>query len=196
MSLPKALNSLVQKLGNLKEAVNNFHWEKFSAEPSKLLLHAAPVGWVLFGTANTLGTVLNPDIKTKEKKFLIPQDIADMVLNIGLYYLITTNLIKGGKSLMKKGVINFHNALPGTKEYKKTQVGVENIASLLGAVVAGNIFTPIIRNAFAAERQGRYLESLKSSPQMTYLKNRIDKSPTDMNSYMRLNRAPAKGMKI
>jgi hypothetical protein len=45
-------------------------------------------------------------------------------------------------------------------------VGV--VASLVGAVVCSNVLTPLVRNAYAANRQKKYLEAMAKSRTVGY----------------------------
>lgn len=80
MPLPKMnlFNSTINKLWN----------SQYADDVGVALIHLGAAGWVLSALAQIVMIAKNKDIDKKEKKFLIPQEIADGVINVGLYYTI------------------------------------------------------------------------------------------------------------
>ena len=80
MPLPKMnlFNSIINKLWN----------SQYADDVGVALIHLGAAGWVLSALAQIVMIARNKDIDKKEKKFLIPQEIADGVINVGLYYTI------------------------------------------------------------------------------------------------------------
>ena len=75
-------------------------WDTYSKDVGKSLIHLGAVGW-LFGALAQVGALaFNKNIDKEEKNFLFPQEIADGVINVGLYYTIC----QGIKSLADKCV--------------------------------------------------------------------------------------------
>lgn len=75
--------------GNIFESLANKVWNgKYADDVGIALIHLGAAGWVLSALAQILMLARNKDIDKKEKRFLIPQEIADGVINVGLYYSI------------------------------------------------------------------------------------------------------------
>lgn len=114
-------------------------WEYYSKDVGKSLIHWGSVGWVFSSLAQVFAIAINNNIDKKEKKFLIPQELADGAVNVGLYYTITQAIKSLGDSLVdsgsfiKKDTADFLNILKpentGLKEFIKTNGGVSSIIS-------------------------------------------------------------------
>ena len=50
---------------------------------ASFLFITAALGWVLASAAQTVGLIRNKELSKEDKKFLIPQEIADGAANIG-----------------------------------------------------------------------------------------------------------------
>lgn len=180
MSLDKALSNLYRKYGE---------------NPGTMLLHTGTAGWILSCAAQVFAIIMNDKIAPEQKTFLIPQELADGVVNICSFYLLTSSV----KNICSKGVLNGKIANKTIKKYldkykltdkigkmdfdiKKTQNyseikdeftsfknGVDVIASTAGSVLSCNIVTPLIRNEYAAKQQqvaNKHLEN-RQQPQLT-----------------------------
>lgn len=74
---------------NIFEQLANKVWNgKYADDVGIALIHLGAAGWVLSALAQILMLARNKDIDKKEKRFLIPQEIADGAINVGLYYSI------------------------------------------------------------------------------------------------------------
>lgn len=78
-------------------------WEYYSKDVGKSLIHWGSVGWVFSSLAQIFAIAINKDIEKKEKKFLIPQEMADGAVNVGLYYTITQAIKSLGDSIVESG---------------------------------------------------------------------------------------------
>lgn len=78
-------------------------WKTYAEDVGKSLIHLGALGWFLSAAAQVTMIAKNDDISRKEKEFLIPQEIADGVINVGLYYTICQGIKKGCESLLEKG---------------------------------------------------------------------------------------------
>lgn len=78
-------------------------WECYSKDVGKSLIHWGSVGWVFSSLAQIFAIAINKDIEKKEKKFLIPQEMADGAVNVGLYYTITQAIKSLGDSFVESG---------------------------------------------------------------------------------------------
>lgn len=86
-------NSLLKKI-----------WDYYAEDVGKSLIHLGAFGWFLSSAAQLGMIVRNKNIDKKEKQFLIPQEIADGVINVGLYYTICQAIKKGCEQLLERGV--------------------------------------------------------------------------------------------
>lgn len=80
-------------------------WGQYGDDVGKSLIHLGAVGWFFSAVAQIGMIATNKDIEKKEKKFLIPQEIADGVINVGLYYSICQAIKYIGDSLAENSVI-------------------------------------------------------------------------------------------
>lgn len=189
----------------------------YKDDTAKRLIHAAAAGWTLACLANVFGITTSKKIEGKQKKYLIPQELADGATNIGLFILTTLGLTKVSDKLASSTkLIHFETAAQNTKgkllkniaasaDVRKDAVGgIKVIASLIGAVIASNIITPIIRSKFASWRQenalkkdpgGLDISSTAPSPILPSLPfTRNNTHHLQMNSFLAFTRNP--GMKI
>ena len=63
--------------------------DKFSKDASKMLVFTGVAGWALSSAAQIFALMVNPKISKDQKSFLIPQEMADAVVNIGAFFLFT-----------------------------------------------------------------------------------------------------------
>jgi cell division protein FtsB len=90
---------------NLLEGLKNGIYKKYAGDASSMLLHLGTLGWILSAIAQ-VGAIVKNDKETKEeKKFLIPQEIADGVVNILSFYIVTAGIQKGFRKLAGAGFI-------------------------------------------------------------------------------------------
>lgn len=75
----------------------------YSDDVGKALIHMGTIGWACSALAQIAMIAKNDKISKKDKKFLIPQEAADGVVNVGLYYTICMGLKKYGDKLCEKG---------------------------------------------------------------------------------------------
>lgn len=73
---------------NILEKLAEKVWGNYSTDVGKALIHMGAFGWFLSAAAQITMIATNKDIDKKEKKFLIPQETADGIINVGLYYTI------------------------------------------------------------------------------------------------------------
>jgi len=77
----------------------------YGKDPAKMLLHTGAWGWILSSAAQITGVAINDKISSDEKKFLIPQEIADAAINILSFYTVTKYATKLGEKLVTTGKI-------------------------------------------------------------------------------------------
>lgn len=174
---------------------NNSLWEAFktkvyktySRRPGVIITHAGAIGWIGSSIAQVCAIIFNDKISSDQKKFLIPQEIADGFINVASFYLITSYFTKVPGKLVKTGkwsskairdFVEKHPLPEGkkmgdlktdlTKIYENNKEfyhiydpfkgGMEMIASTIGSVLSCNLLTPVLRNIFASKQQKASLE--------------------------------------
>lgn len=180
-----SLTSFAQK------QVNNVY-DKFSKDPSGLLLWAGVFGWILSSTAQVGAVIINKEIGKDQKKFLIPQEIADAAINISTFFIVTSNFKNWGAKLTKQGnfitkeikdfVPHAKKSLLGTNKmdlkkllegneklvgkYKDFSDGIGFLFTTLGSVISCNIITPYLRNYLASIHQKRSIAADKRANEL------------------------------
>ena len=89
---------------NLKIGIYN----KYSQNPAKLLVFTGTLGWALSCCAQVGAIVFNEKLSKKDRQFLIPQEIADGAVNVGLYFGITSAAQKYTEKAIETGRIMFN----------------------------------------------------------------------------------------
>ena len=167
----------------------------FANDNAKFLFLSAAAGWFLASSAQTFGILTNKKFDKEDKKFLIPQEIADGAANIGLYALFTAPLMGLTEKLIDNGKIAFKNIEKGTAEFERLKGGARVIASIAGAIISSNILTPLVRNKLGtiAQRKALHQKIKVTEPnydpyyQPLFQKN-YGKAPLKMSSYMSFTR--------
>lgn len=176
----------------------NFISEHFRKDASKMLIWTGVAGWTLSSLAQIGAVLFNSKISDEKKSFLIPQELADAIVNIGGFFLITQftknltgKLFSTGKFAPKK-VLNYlekNNLISKHKIgkldtnldllLKKAPKNIENeyfackdfgktVATIGAGIFATNIVTPVIRNNMAAKIQKNYMDAKKTTSQPTF----------------------------
>jgi len=101
-------------------------YKNFAGDPGKLLLITGTIGWIISALAQVTAVVVNNKIPKDQKKFLIPQELADAAVNIASFFIITRSCTKAGEKLVKSGKL----ATPKIREHLAklhldTQVGAK-----------------------------------------------------------------------
>lgn len=173
---------------NLKNTI----YEKYGRESGKMLVHAGLITWTAATLSQVFAIALNNKLTSNEKKFLIPQEISDGVLNILTFYLFTNTLknisgklvstgkwsTKGIRDFVTKNQLtpnikmgdletNLGATFKENKEfhdcYDKFKGGVDMIAATTGSIASCNIVTPFIRNKIGANEQKQSIERDKTA---------------------------------
>ena len=176
---------------SLRERVCLWFLNKYGDDTSNLFLHAGAIGWVLSSMAQTCAIAFNDKIEPYKKNFLIPQEIADGIVNVCLFYALTSSITGLVKKLINMHKIRFDESaeslkilnlkkganlqelkipagLEGSKletvsKYHAKIVGVAAAVSLGMQILACNILTPILRNKYASYRQKKFLDERKKT---------------------------------
>lgn len=61
----------------------------FRKDASKMLIWTGVAGWALSSAAQIGAILVNKKIPDEQKSFLVPQEMADAAVNIGLFFLVT-----------------------------------------------------------------------------------------------------------
>lgn len=166
--------------------------DKFSRNASKMLIATGVVGWALSSLAQIGAILFNPNISKEQKSFLIPQEFADALVNIGSFFAITqvtrktvSKLFSTGKFASTKvrafldknpklykdqiGKITFDidkiiekQPLFPKKEYYATKNFYTTLATVTAGIISSNIVTPIIRNKMANKMHKNYVDMKKT----------------------------------
>ena len=183
--------------------------KNYGEKPGKMLIHTGVIGWILSSLAQTVAIATNDKISREQKSFLIPQELADAMVNIVSFYAITQSvssltkkMVKTGKLLPKsvreffskkeqklgdwntnvKELLTKNNATKEiTGSYNDFHNGADVIATTVGSIISCNIVTPIIRNNIAAHGQKNIMNKYDSKNKSNY--NTTYKAPR-INDYM------------
>lgn len=83
----------------------DYMYQNYSKDGGKLLVHMGAAGWILSSIAQISMLTFDKKIDKKQKKFLIPQEGADALVNFGMYYSICELIKRGGDKLVEKGLL-------------------------------------------------------------------------------------------
>ena len=86
-------------------------WQKVVNNPGDTLMHTGAIGWAASSLAQITGMLFNDKIDSNKKKFLIPQEFADAVGNIALYYAVTVVIKDSVEKLFEQGKIRFRDVM-------------------------------------------------------------------------------------
>ena len=92
MPIVNPYNTLLSKIFNY-----------YAQDVGKSLIHLGALGWFLSAAAQLTMIYRNKDIDKKEKQFLLPQETADGVINVALYYTICQGIKYGCEQLLERG---------------------------------------------------------------------------------------------
>lgn len=155
------------------------------------------LAWGVSSLAFTSAVLFNKNIPSDQKKFLVPQEIADGLVNVSLFWIFTKQANNMAKEYLKKGKV-FPNAIKEEVTKIKEKAGkdlnleaVEKqlspeaqkhmgrfkksfpmVVSLAGSVLAANIVTPIIRNIVASKIQERSIHKESIKPVQSQITSR------------------------
>lgn len=141
-------------------------WDTYSKDVGKSLIHLGAVGW-LFGALAQVGALaFNKKIDKEEKNFIFPQEIADGVINVGLYYTICQGIktfadkcVDKGKFIPKNVNEAFEKLLANkhlfsTQEQSQIFANKKNITETLSAVTDSSFIknlAPAVRDFITNE---------------------------------------------
>ncbi len=85
------------------KTIANKVYDGFAKDTGKMFVWTGAIGWALSSIAQITAVSINDKIPKEQKKFLIPQEIADAVINIVSFIAITQTVNKFGKRLVSGG---------------------------------------------------------------------------------------------
>lgn len=166
----------------------NWVYNHFKKNTAKMLIYTGVAGWALSSIAQIGAVACNPKISKEQKSFLIPQEIWDMFINVGSFFLVTLTVKKMCSRLASTGkfapekvrnFLNKHKDLYGDKvgkldldldlvlknhkdfpieSYYAYKNKITTIGTVAAGVVSSNIITPVVRNVMASNAQKKYLD--------------------------------------
>ena len=175
-------------------------YQNFKKNTATMLVITGTIGWGLSSLAQVGAVLFNPKIPPEQKSFLVPQELADAIVNIGTFFLITQATKKFISKLASTGKIapskvreflNKNKDLYGNKVGKlsldldevlkkdpkfpkDSYYSYKNYATTIGTVGASifssNIVTPVIRNSMASDMQKKYLNNRPQKPESGNMK--------------------------
>lgn len=174
------------KGGSVLKRFLDFVADKSSNDTAGILIMLTSAGWLASSLAQIAGIYFNKNYTKEQKSFMIPQELADAVVNIGSFLLITkslkaltTKMVDTGKLipnsirrfLVKNGMgseigkFGFNiTEVEGFNKYNSIynnfKMASESTAAILGGIFSSNILTPILRNKIAAKRKDMLLKHL------------------------------------
>jgi len=77
---------------NILEKIKTQLFKSYSGDSGKMLLHTATLAWTTSAIAQIFGIATNDKISKDQKKFIIPQEMADAFINILAFYTLTNGI--------------------------------------------------------------------------------------------------------
>lgn len=163
------------------------------SDRANFLKNTAVVGWALSSLAQTCSIFFNDKIPSKEKRFLIPQEIFDGLINATLFWFITSKAVNFGKLAVLKKLVLPKSLAPlmekftpqgkdidklktaflnhiktvGDKTHLKTAKdaieGMGVATGIAGAILSNNIITPLLRNKLASMYQKKEIAKINDN---------------------------------
>ena len=90
---------------SVMQKVTQYMFDHYSKDNGALLVHLGALGWVLGSIAQIVVVLGDKSIDKEQKRFLLPQEGADAVVNIGMYYSICELIKKSADKLVEKGML-------------------------------------------------------------------------------------------
>jgi len=111
--------------------ITNKSYEKLAPNLGDMLLVTGALGWVLSSIAQATVVVFNKKISDDQKKFLIPQELADAGVNILSFIVLTRSCQKFGERLVEKGKL----ATPKIREFLEKNQLTSKIGTSIKEIV-------------------------------------------------------------
>lgn len=129
-------------------------WKCTHKDAAKMLIGMGALGFALSSAAQCFAIKTNDKIDDKKKKFMLTQEAADGVVNIGLFLAVThgvwaysDKILRGLLGLKDNGAV----AVTGARKKSYLKSGGRIVTTMIGSIVACNIITPFVRNFIAGK---------------------------------------------
>lgn len=161
-----------------------------SKDMGKVMSYTGALGWIMSCMAYTGAILLNKKIPDDQKKFLVPQELADGVINASIFLILTSQANKKAKERVENGeylpkqikeeVIALRAKLgnnvafdkivlelseQSTKKLAQFKKSFPALISIIGSIIASNIITPVVRNIVASKFQTKHISHDSPLPQ-------------------------------
>lgn len=180
----------MKNISNLWDNLKNYIHKHYGKETGKMLVHAGVITWAAASLSQIVAIIINDKVSSDQKKFLIPQEIAEGVLNILSFYVLTNSMNNISSKLVSTGKwstqairdfvakkapkiklgdmsVNLGKMFKENKEFHKNydsfKGGADMIAASIGSVISCSIITPFIRNNIGAKSQKYSLQKQKNN---------------------------------
>lgn len=90
-------------IANVFEKMKNRMFKSYSGDAGKMLLHTGTIGWLVSSAAQVFAIMVNDKVSKEQKKFMIPQEMADAAINILAFYTLTDSIQNITKRLVSSG---------------------------------------------------------------------------------------------
>jgi hypothetical protein len=126
----------------------NYVYENMTKNPGNMLLLTGTFGWILSSLAQVTAVVINKKIPKEQKKFLIPQEMADAAVNIASFFIITKAFTRLGEGLVQSGKLLTPKIRGHLAKYKLdsfvgqkiTENNLKNMPEILKGQKTGDMF--------------------------------------------------------
>ena len=88
---------------NLLSQFTQYMYNHYSKDGGKLLVHLGAASWACGAVAQIAMLLGDKSIDKDQKKFLLPQEGADALVNVGMYYSICEIIKRFGDRMVEKG---------------------------------------------------------------------------------------------
>ena len=109
--------SFAKMFDNLKLKI----YDKYSQNPAGICIAAGSLSWALGCVAQVGALIFNDKLSKKDKTFLVPQEIADGAVNVGLFLGLTTVAQKIAGYSLESGKIMFAETKNALSDVLTTQ---------------------------------------------------------------------------
>ena len=143
-------------LSNAFEGFKDFMFERGRKDTANMLIVMGALGFALSSLAQCFAIKTNDKIDNKKKNFLLMQEAADGVVNIGLFLGITSGIWKVSDKILRLiglGKMGKNQRKVPLNPHGKGKIksGGRIFTTLAASVVACNIITPYVRNFIAGK---------------------------------------------
>jgi len=97
-------------------------YDLYSDNPGRAIIHTTAIGNLLSSLAHITMIASNKKIEKKEKKFLIPQEIADAAVNTGLFFTLSKFIKDSADNLLESGKISLDKTEKLISEFKNNNL--------------------------------------------------------------------------